>query len=528
MPQNSRHPSYSRMLSRWEKCRDSVEGQYAIKARRTHYLKAPSGMPDRGGSVVQYDSNSSPNYNLTNNSVVRSDYDNYLEFADFFSAAERTVEGFLGLVFRKPVNISVPKEWTTQLSPHLENITNTGMPLDAFCYELVKEVLTTGRTGILVDQPKTSVPTVKRRPQWRGFMAESIINWDFTDVDGIPTLSRVIIEEKEVRPKADDQYEKEEVNIWHELGVNDIPVAEVSGIEFSAPRYTAIKWEKNSDTSNSNEFINSDSTVPIRLEEPIDFIPFTFINSTHLEPEIVKPDILELAEKCISYYQTSATYKWGLHWTMLKTMFIIGPDLKKANIHLGSTKVQNIATKENVNIELIEPNGSQSDTLRAQLDSIKNEMAIIGSRILAPQQGSKGVEASETVAWRHVGEQSILQSRVNMVSMGVTKALRQHCWWLGLTDDPNDDRVSVKLNTDFLPVGLSAQMLTAIVSGFQNEAMTAQDLHYQLSKGEMLAPEHEQDFELWQQRREKDSLDSLTNGFQINGGNRDDESANSE
>jgi len=528
--QNSRHPDYTKRYQQWIKCRDSVNGQTAIKEKRTTYLRAPSGMPDYYAGTLQYTDSTPSVYS----NIAENDYDTYLDFADWFGAAERTVEGFLGLIFRKPVEIEMPEEWRARVDPHLSDITNTGLPLDAFCAEVMKQMLTTSRVGIMVDQPDSRTPADQRRPHWKSVPAESIINWDRTDRLGLPILTRVILEEERIMPKKDDPYEKEVSTIWQELVITEMPVVNVGNQSVTAPRYAVVTWTKNQSENGAEEFVLESRVVPTRFEAPLSFIPFVMINANDLDVTPPKPDLLALAEKCISYYQTSAALKWSLHWTMLKTLFVVGPDLGTDPIRLGGTAVQNIATRENTQVILVEPGGAQSDALREQLEAVKAEMAVLGSRLLSNQQAARGVEAAETVAWRHMGEQSILQSRVNMVSMGVTKALRKHCYWMGLTEDPDDERVSVQINTDFLPVGLTPQMLMSLVTSLQSGTMTAQDVHHQLSQGEMLAPEHIGDFETWQARRELEADELLTNEF-TNGGigerqntERDDESADTD
>jgi hypothetical protein len=68
------------------------------------------------------------------------------------------------------------------------------------------------------------------------------------------------------------------------------------------------------------------------------------------------------------------------------------------------------------------------------------------------------------------------------VSMGLTRALQIFSDWAGATGD-----VSVELNRDFMPAGITAQDMTALIGAWQQGAISAQTLHANLKAGEVIA-----------------------------------------
>jgi hypothetical protein len=73
---NTLHPTYEKLKPIWQKCRDAIAGQYAVHERGQSYL------PLLAGQTPQ-------------------DYLAYKMRATYFNASGRTLDGLVGMVFRK-------------------------------------------------------------------------------------------------------------------------------------------------------------------------------------------------------------------------------------------------------------------------------------------------------------------------------------------------------------------------------------------------------------------------------------------
>ena len=101
MALDSLHPEYTRWSPVWKRCRDIHDGSDAVKARGVTYLPMPGGMDDLA-------------------------YAAYKTRAQVYGAFQRTVEGFLGYLFRSPPSVTAPEPVTDQL----DDVTLLGQHLD--------------------------------------------------------------------------------------------------------------------------------------------------------------------------------------------------------------------------------------------------------------------------------------------------------------------------------------------------------------------------------------------------------------
>ena len=72
----------------------------------------------------------------------------------------------------------------------------------------------------------------------------------------------------------------------------------------------------------------------------------------------------------------------------------------------------------------------------------------------------------------------------NTVSSVITRACNFASKWMGGTED-----TSYSLNTDYNPVGMNAQDLTAHIGAWQSGAVSKQTLYENLQKGEIASVE---------------------------------------
>jgi hypothetical protein len=123
------------------------------------------------------------------------------------------------------------------------------------------------------------------------------------------------------------------------------------------------------------------------------------------------------------------------------------------------------------------------------MDRKEKQMAALGARMLAPEKA--GVEAANTLSMRHNGEDSVLAGIAKLVATGLTEVLTFMAEWAGIAGT-----VEYKLNTDYLPKGMSAQDLTALMSAWQQGGISYQTLFSNLQRSEIIAadatPEDEQ------------------------------------
>jgi hypothetical protein len=80
-----------------------------------------------------------------------------------------------------------------------------------------------------------------------------------------------------------------------------------------------------------------------------------------------------------------------------------------------------------------------------------------------------------------MGENSVLSSMSQAVSMGLTRALEWAASWMGVTQE-----VSIDLNRDFMPQQMDAQQMEALLKAWQAGGISSQTLFENLQRGEVI------------------------------------------
>ena len=437
------HPDYEANLPRWIRCRDVVAGQDAVHKAGIAYLPALSNQDNK-------------------------EYEAYKKRTPFFNAAARTVDGMVGLVFRKNPISEVP----AALEPVLEDVTLTGVPASVLAHKLIQEVETVGRVGVLVEYPRMDAqPTtlaeaqaLNMRPYATIFAAESIINWRVQRINNAMQPTLIVLQE---------QYSK--------MGAFEVDYStQIRALLLDDGIYKQRVYRQTNSTV-SAEWELVEEITPLMNGAPMRFIPFQIINSDSLEFAVSKPPLLDLVDLNLSHYRTNADLEHGAHFTGLPTPFIAGLQLEDgAKITIGSATAI-IAPDPQANASYLEFTGQGLQALEALLTRKEAQMAAIGARMLAPEKS--GVEAAETMEIKRAGETSVLASQANIVSMAMERILGWVAQWMGIVGP-----INYQLNTDYLPVRMTGQDLTALVSSWQSGAISRATLFYNLQAGEVIAP----------------------------------------
>jgi hypothetical protein len=173
-----KHGQYQAMEATWKMCRDAATGQRAIHKAGETYLPALSGQS-------------------------KESYNAYLKRALFYGATGRTVDGMVGLVFRKKPVAKMP----AAMEAWAEDINLAGRSLDGLARDCVTETIKLGRLGLLVDHPSapetepgtqitmSQAEMLALRPYLVTYSAEKIMNWRAARVGNVTRLVFVMLEE---------------------------------------------------------------------------------------------------------------------------------------------------------------------------------------------------------------------------------------------------------------------------------------------------------------------------------------------
>lgn len=449
------HVDYAAKLPVWQRCRDVAAGSDAVHAAGSLYLPQ-----------------------LKDQDNV--DYDNYKTRAVFYNATWRTIVGLQGMLFRKPPVVTVPTTVTTML----DDVTQAGQPLQIFALEAAEELLITGRLGLFVDYPvvdttATTAADAKAlniRPLMKSYKAESITNWKTRQYKNQTVLSLVVLMEKACLP-GDDEFE----NVYE----TQYRVLDLVDIEDDAGKVTTtyrVRVMKVMEIAGVVTDVVLSTAIPVLDGKALDFIPFYFIGVDDMSWDIDNPPLVDLVDVNLSHYRTTADYEHGCHFTGLPTPVITGyvPAEPGSKLYIGSTAAW-MFPNPMAKASYLEFTGQGLQVLENNLEAKEMRMAVLGARMLEVQ--GKGVESADTAAIHRAGEQSMLTSMGETISLGIQKALKVFCQFA----NADDSGVTFKLNDDFFPMPMDALTLTALIAGWQNSAYSFETLHDNLKQADIVS-----------------------------------------
>ena len=451
---------FTDMLPVWKRCMDVCAGQDAIHSGGVTYLPQ-----------------------LKDQDIT--EYNNYLKRTPFYNATWRTIVGLQGMLFRKPPTVVVPDI----VKPMIKNIDLAGTSLHIFALETAEECLKVGRVGIFVDFPvvpegATAADALVHnyRPSMRMYKTASIINWKTITINNETILSMIVL--KEVSDVKVDEFEDKAVPQWRVLDLMTI------GNTSKDLVYRVRVYQRDEDKDLD---VLISEAYPMINGGFLNRIPFQFIGVDDTDCDIDEPPLIDLVDMNISHYQTTADYEHGCHFTGLPTPVITGytPEIDGSKFYIGSTTAW-VFNRSDAKAFYLEFTGEGLGSLKANMDKKEGHMAILGARMLEVQV--RGVESANTAAIHRGGEQSMLASVAQSISIGMTNVLKIFCNFAGapISDDVDKAVTQCKfdLNRDFFPVPMDALTLTAIIAAWQNGAISYETMFSNLQTAEIIPLEN--------------------------------------
>jgi len=485
MPVNSTHPDYDSALPGWNRARDVMAGEDAIKAAGIRYLSKLD-------------------------SQTEEEYAAYKSRASFFNATARTAEVYLGLIFRRPPFIKVPDD-SSALAKAMEEFVNDtdmlGSPLPAYAKSVVNEIITVGRAGTLIDWEDT----VENRVYASLYRAEQIINWRVERINGrnVPTMV-VLAEETNIEQPTSNAQHRSGEDEFEQKATEQIRVLKLvptgpSGEPPDAARgpralpgkrdYECVVeiWRSNVDlakgqntgTRENAKWKLVETRVPKRLGKPLPMIPFVFHGSQHSLPAIEKLPLADIITVNLDHYRLDADYKHGVHFTALPTAWVSGFD-KSATLRIGASTAW-VTDTPGATAGFLEFKGQGLETFERAMSRDERLMAVLGSRLLEDQK--KVGETATAIELRQSGENSILGNIAFNVGASLTQVMRWAYWWNStepMPDEITNEQVLIELNTDFSNKGLASQDIQAIVGAWQAGAISRDTMTELFRRGEVL------------------------------------------
>lgn len=383
------------------------------------------------------------------------EYKSMLDRTLFFNAARRTHSALLGLVHRRPITVEMPQAGEQFIQSM--NMTPNGH-IDIFAKKITDEVLQVGRCGVVIDYD-----SVNDRPYATIYMGEDIVSVEEAPRESVSEFTRVVLREYE-RVYTKDVFEYKYAIAYRVKTLTEEGVVEEI--------YRA---------DSKGQYFLDETIIPTKRGERLDRIPVVIFGTNNCSCEYQESLLHDIISVNIQHYITSADLGTVLHFSALPTLVISGvqgEQDEQTPIRLGSTSA--IMLPPGVDGKILEFTGASAAQLRSHLRELEQRMAVLGSRVLQPDQRPQTATAESI---KSAAEMTSLHGMVTSLQHGMKHVLDYMLWWAGIEGES-----TVEYNRDFNVHKLEAGQLAALTKALMDGAIDQETFMHNLKQGELLPP----------------------------------------
>lgn len=432
------------------------------------------------------------------------EYFSYIMRAVFFNALKRTLQAFVGLIFRNDPEVVTPDT----MSEFLRDATMTGKSFYDVSKEVVRSVMSVGKRGTVIDWHKE-----EDRAYLLTYEAEEILNWQYRRINHATVLALIVFKETSnefipedgVKIDAPDAYDYAEYEQLREYElINDdagLPYVRVRVKRRKGQPVVKGKGNGTKQPTLSPEWRIIDEFLPMRGVQSLTRIPFVVHGPEVNDLDVTEVPLESIADINLSHYRTSADLKNALHVAGVPTPIFCGfEDLKQNELYLGTNK-SIVTPKADAKAYFL---AYDANKLKPLVDDMANEeaqMAALGARMLDKQvsRGGGNPEAFQTVLARQSGDHSALMSATIACTQSLSDILQWVGWWMDRSvERPEDlsDDIKTELNTEYVEMILDSPMVTALWTLYMGGGISFDTFFSKLQKGGIISTEREQDEEV--------------------------------
>lgn len=452
MMQMEKHANHTAQEKNWARCRLAMRSAQEIKA-------SESAIP----RLVTMERREADSETATASKDRR--YKMYTENSKWCGSPKRTMNGFIGLVMRKPAEVLCGGESGKSVD-WLKDVDGSRTHVNNWVEKnVLPNVFTVGCHGVLIDQPKN---VNEPSPRLISYPAESVVNWK--EEDG--KLTWVALKE---------EFEEIDLNFGDTLDIKPKKIDQTRHLVLEDGRYQWYIYDEQNKLKDSSHNYRTAST------RELDFIPFQMISyagSGFCHPE---PPLLELIELCYDDLKL-----WAL--CGLANFFGASPAyiarnvnydrMKKLGVSLSLGQMGIIGLPEAGQVNIVEYTGAIIGHYMAQLEMNRRAKIALGAAILSTE-GVANI-AKDTAKGISNSDQSMLTQIVNNISEGVQKVLKMVLRWLGT--EPTEENCNYQLNKEFWDETLTGELASSLVGLWTDNLMTREDIYHNLSRVKGIKP----------------------------------------
>lgn len=307
-----------------------------------------------------------------------TDYLQRATHTECYGATSRALEAAVGMVYAQPPALESGDDLASELLADAFDIDGRGNSFDAATRHAFTNYLADGFALILVDFPawpdgmprtRAAAERLERRPRWRFFSADQVVNWRTEEVDGAEALTLLVL------------------RYWAEEPTGTYGVT--TGVRYlvlrleGRPGARAATWAVhdlgddgttvNRTPSSSGRFVGADGV-------PFERIPVAEAYASKPRARLFADSPLaKLAELNLGHYRVSASRRWGMTWHFSPPLLLTGrkprADGTYPPIRVGAGATIDVPTGGagaylNPSADAFAPSGDDLQRLAAEMASV--------------------------------------------------------------------------------------------------------------------------------------------------------------
>ncbi len=454
------HDDYLVRQEDWQSVRDCIEGQRVIKARKSVYLPIPPGMAQ------------SPNDLLASGKRTTNDrYTFYLSFADFPELIAPALTGFQGIIHTNVPDVGLPDK----LKYLIEDATPEGEPLSVLWERVTREILITGRIGLLGD-----VSVADDKVRLASYSAESIINWRLSPLRQGGDPEYVVLREFRAEADPEDDFKNKEFVIYRELRMREdkyqvqvwkadserAPILSISGTAKAA-----------NETNSTAPTVETQWSVPSLFGKFFPMVPLTVINVEDIGYTYGPSPMLALVRRALAIYRKTADYNRAIYIKGDPQIVISGITPNEAPTKIGGEAIWTLPNPQ-AKAAYLDIDGDGIPIMRTAINDEYDRFHDEGGRLL--NKADHAAESGEALRQRQSSNQLSLRSIALSAGMSLQFVLRKIAFMQGI--DPST--VKFVADLDFAEAEMQGrELLDLMVAKSQGAPLSQRSIHDRSRRG---------------------------------------------
>lgn len=385
-------------------------------------------------------------------------YKSRLAVATLYPAFARTVDVMAAKPFSKP--LAYGEDMPTRIREWCDDVDMQGRNLHAFAADTMRDCVSYGLSGVLVDYPnaenirtQADMQTAGVRPYFARYAPGTILGWKTENRNG----ADVLIQLRLLETVTEDD--------------GEFGTKQVEQVRVLTPGAWQL-WRKVD--GKEDWFLYNEGATTLRE------IPFVFFYGLRKGFGIGLPPLVELAHQNVEYWQSSSDQQTILHVARVPILTVIGAN-DDSQITVGASTAVNLPV--GADMRFVEHSGAAIEAGRVSLSDMEERMRQTGAELLVIKPGH--VTATE-IHSENEANKCTLQRIAEIFEDALDQCLQYMAEWVGESTGG-----SVSLFTDFGAASLGEASAELLLKANQSGNLSNETFYQELKRRSIISPELE-------------------------------------